>query len=36
MGRKNFLQSLLVLQLATTAMKLDELNKMTAPVNSTV
>ncbi len=35
MDRKNFLQSLAVLPLATTAMKLNELNKMTAPFNST-
>lgn len=35
MDRKNFLQSLAVLPLATTAMKLNELNKMTDPFNST-
>ena len=35
MDRKLFLQSLAVLSLVTTAMKLNELNKMTAPFNST-
>ena len=35
MDRKLFLQSLAVLPLAVTAMKLNELNKMTAPFNST-
>lgn len=35
MDRRNFLQSLAVLPLAATTMKLNELNKMTAPFNST-
>lgn len=35
MDRRNFLHSLAVLPLAATTMKLKELNKMTAPFNST-
>jgi len=35
MDRKHFLKSLALLPLATSAMKLNELNKMTAPFNST-
>ncbi len=35
MNRKHFLKSLALLPLAGTAMKLNELNKMTAPFNST-
>ena len=35
MNRKKFLQSLAILPLAASAMKLNELNKMTEPFNNT-